>query len=348
MSSAPAPVSVTGQQRPARPARIVSAAIGALAVAALAAGCQVAGAQPASPDGTVTLTVAATPGVDDAPLYLALKDGLFQSAGLNVKIHSYQSVSQELQALTSGQVDVAAGDYADFFYAEYQRADLRVVADGYHAAPGVMEVLTLPNSGITTPQDLEGKTIGTTEPQLIPVQKNAPVPVPYSLETIATQSVLDNDGVNLAHIMWKPLPTGDLINALADHQVNAILIQEPYIYEAESSLGAIEVLDSCSGATASLPLSGYFADGSFARKNPDALQDFRSALQRAQADAALPGPVEAVLAQHSGMSMETASLVTVGDYPTSLDAASLQRVADLMFSFGVLQRTLNVAGMTGP
>ena len=331
----------------------MSAAIGALAVAALAAGCQVAGAQSASPGGTVTLTVAATPGIDDAPLYLAVKNGLFKSAGLDVRIHSYQSVSQELQALTSGRADVAAGDYADFFYAQAtSRADLRVVADGYHAAPGVMEVLTLPSSGITTPQDLEGKTIGTTEPQLIPVQKG--VPVPYSLETVATQSVLDNDGVNPAQlpadrqVKWRPMPSANLINALANHQVNAILIQEPYIYEAESRLGAIEVLDSCSGATASLPLSGYFALGSFAHKNPDALQDFRSALQRAQAAAVQPGPVEAVLAQHSGMSMETASLVTVGAYPTSLDAASLQRVADLMFSFGVLVRTLNVAGMTGP
>jgi NitT/TauT family transport system substrate-binding protein len=323
----------------------VSAAIGALAVAALATGCQVAGAQPASPDGTVTITVAATPGIDDAPLYLATKNGLFTSAGLVVKIKPYQSVSQELQALTQGQVDVAAGDYVDFFYAQAaKRADLRVVADGYHAAPGVMEVLTLPSSGITTPQDLAGKTIGTPEPQLIPVQKN----VPYSLETVATQSVLKNDGVNLTHITWRPLPSGDLISALANRQVQAILIQEPYIYKAESQLGATEVLDSCSGATASLPLSGYFALGAFAHKNLDALQDFRSALQGAQADAVQPGPVEAVLAQHSGMSMDIASLVTVGAYPTSLDAASLQRVADLMFSFGVLGRTLSVAGMTGP
>ena len=144
MSPAPANVSVTCHQRRARPARIVSAAIGALAVAALAAGCQVAGAQSASPGGTVTLTVAATPGIDDAPLYLAVKNGLFKSAGLDVRIHSYQSVRQELQALTNGQADVAAGDYADFFYAQAtSRADLRVVADGYHAAPGVMEVVTL-------------------------------------------------------------------------------------------------------------------------------------------------------------------------------------------------------------
>lgn len=335
---------VTCHQRPARPSRTVSAAIGALAAAALAAGCSVAGASPEGPAGTVTVTVAATPGVDDAPLYLAVKDGSFKSAGLDVSIKHYQSVGQELQALAGGKVDIAAGDYVDFFWEEANsRLNLRVVADGYHAAPGVMEVLTLPGSSITTPQDLEGKTIGTPEPQVIPVQKG----VPYSLETVATQSVLGNDGVNTA-VRWKPLPSGDLLKALSDRQVSAILVQEPYIYEAESRLGAVEVLDSCSGATASLPLSGYFATGAFAHKNADALKDFRSALERAQAAAVQPGPVEGVLAHDSGMSMETASLVTIGAYPTSLDAASLQRVADLMFNFNVLSRTLNVAGMVGP
>ena len=350
----PATVSfpVTCHQRPARPSRSVSAAVGALAAAALAAGCSVAGASPGTPAaGTTTITVAAAPGVDDAPLYLAVKDEIFQSAGLNVKITSYQSVSQELQALADGKVDVAAGDYVDFFYAEaHSKLNLRIVADGYHAAPGVMEVLTLPGSGITAPQQLEGKTVGTPEPQVIPVQKDAP----YSLETVATQSALENDGVNLAQlpndrqVKWRPMPSADLINALADHQVSAILVQEPYIYEAESRLGAVEVLDSCSGATASLPLSGYFATGSFAHKNPDAVEDFRSALQRAQAAAVQPGPVEDMLAHNSGMSMETASLVTIGAYPTSLDAASLQRVAGLMFNFSVLGQTLNVAGMVGP
>jgi len=348
MRPAPAHVPVACDRGPARPSRVVSAAVGVLAVAALAAGCQTAGAgSGTSAAGGSTITVAAAPGVDDAPLYLAFKNGTFASAGLNVRIVSYPSVGQELRALANGTADIAAGDYVDFFYAEANnsRLNLRIVADGYHAAPGVMEVLTLPSSGITTPQGLEGKTIGTTEPQVIPVKNG----VPYSLETVATQSVLENDGVDSARqVKWEPLPSGDLITALEDHQVNAILVQEPYIYEAESRLGAIEVLDSCSGATASLPLSGYFALGSFASKNPDALEDFRSALQRAQAAAALPGPVENVLARESGMNMETASLVTIGDYPTSLNAASLQRVAGLMFSLGTLQRTLNVASMVGP
>jgi NitT/TauT family transport system substrate-binding protein len=346
MRLAPAYLPVTRCLRPARPLRAMSAAMAVLAVTALAAGCQAGSGPGTSAAARAAITVAAIPGVDDAPLYLAAKNGAFRNAGLDVTIRPYQSVSKELQALQSGHVDVAAGDYADFFYAQAtsRRADLRIVADGYHAAPGVMEVLTRPGLGISTPQDLARKTIGTAEPQVIPIQNGAP----YSLETIATESVLQNDGVNPATVRWKPLPAGDLISALSRHEVSAILVQEPYILEAESQLGAFEVLDSCSGATASLPLSGYFTVKSFAGKYPAALREFRSVLQQAQTNAVLPGPLHAVLAEDSGMSMQVASLVTIGAYPTSLDPASLQRVVGLMFSSDVLTSTFDVTPMVLP
>src|SRR6266849_5931302 len=40
----------------------------------------------------------------------------FGRHGLDVTITNYTSVEQEIQALSSGRADVAAGDYADFFY----------------------------------------------------------------------------------------------------------------------------------------------------------------------------------------------------------------------------------------
>ena len=336
-----ASVQVT-RRRLARPSRLASAAIAALAATALVAGCDTGSGSGSSAATTASITVAAVPGPGDAPLYVAASHGgLFSKAGLKVTIEPYPSVSKALQALEAGHVDVAAADYADFLYAaaSTRRTDLRIVADGYHAAPGVMEVLARPDSGITSPRQLVGKTIGTPEPSGIPFRTGAP----YSLETIATQSVLQSDGVDPAQVKWKPLPQASLINALADHQVDAILVQEPYILQAESRLGAIEVLDSCSGATASLPLSGYFSVASYAHQAPAALRAFRSALQQAQANAVLPGPVHAILASHTGMSMQSASLITLGSYPTSLDPAGLQRVADLMFSFGVLVTTYEVA-----
>jgi NitT/TauT family transport system substrate-binding protein len=335
----------------ARPARTAFAVLASIAALPLAVACQSSGtASDTSAAGTVTIRVAAAPGAEDAPLYVAAKNGgLFSREGLKVTIASYPSVKAELQALKKHQVDVAEGDYADFFYtaATSKKLGLRVVADGYHAAPGVMEVLAAPSSHITTPQDLAGKTVGVVKPQLLPVVK--PVPgqpaQPYSLEMMATQSVLQSEGVDLTKMRWVSLPAGQLVSALARHKVDAIVAQEPYILDAEKSLGAIEVLDSCSGATDSLPLSGYFTVQSFAQEHPEALQDFRSALEQAQANAVLPGPVRAVVAHYPGMSTQNASLITIGVYPTSLTADNLQRVANLMFNAGVLVKAFDVSSL---
>ena len=222
-----ASVQVT-RRRLARPSRLASAAIAALAATALVAGCDTGSGSGSSAATTASITVAAVPGPGDAPLYVAASHGgLFSKAGLKVTIEPYPSVSKALQALEAGHVDVAAADYADFLYAaaSTRRTDLRIVADGYHAAPGVMEVVARPDSGITSPRQLVGKTIGTPEPSGIPFRTGAP----YSLETIATQSVLQSDGVDPAQVKWKPLPQTGLINALADHQCHGHRRREPGI-----------------------------------------------------------------------------------------------------------------------
>jgi NitT/TauT family transport system substrate-binding protein len=322
---------------------VVSLAIAALTIIPLAAGCRFGGASAGQPVQHATITVAAIQGVDNAPLYIAARNGTFRRAGLDVRIRTYQSVSDELKAVSNGKIDIAAGDYVDFFsmVSKTKRPFLSIVADGYHAAPGVMEVLTYPGSGVTTPRSLMHHTVGTPIPQGIPISGAKP----YSLETLATDSVLTNDGVDPTKVTWKPMDESKLIGALKTHQVAAILVEEPYIFQAESSLGAVAVLDSCSGATANLPLSGYFATTSYVHKHQAALSEFRSALQHAQEGAVLPGPVRAQLATDPTMNMQSASLVTIGSYPTSLNAASLQRVADLMFNSEMLTHFLNVAGL---
>jgi NitT/TauT family transport system substrate-binding protein len=325
--------------------RVLPLAIAALAVVPLAASCQGSGSSGNQASGHATLTVAATPGVDTAPLFIGIKNGAFSRAGLTIKVRSYGSVAAELQALGKGDVDIAAGDYVDFF-AQVANAPhlLSIVADGYHGGPGVMEVLTLPNSGISTPQDLAGKTIGTTGAQGI----KAGGAIPYNIDTLATQSVLQNDGVNLSKVRWKPMQPGQLIHALSSGQVPAILVEEPLIYEAESRLGAVPVVDSCSGATANFPLSGYFATHGFARQSEHAINTFRRVLDRVAVAAAVPGPVRAEIASEPHMGMDTASLVTIGTYPTTVSAASLKRVAQLMFSFEMLNHGIDVGKLIAP
>jgi NitT/TauT family transport system substrate-binding protein len=314
--------------------------------AALAvSGCSISGAENS---GSGQLTVGIVPGIDNSPLMVGLQEGLFRDHGLNVVIQDFPSLKSEFQALKSGNLDIAAGDYADFFYEQATNmASLHLVADGYDAATGVMEVLTLPTSKITTLQGLKHKVVATPEPQLIP-SFNGPYTsdiVPYSIETLATESVLQSDGVPPASVKWKPTPVKDMIKELGSGQVSAILATEPYVIAAESQLGAVEVVDSVSGPTASLPLSGYFSLAAYADAHHAQLQQFQAALGSAQSDAATGGPLQSMLPHFTGMTAQDAALETLGSFPTSLSVGQVQRVADLMYDAGVISSPLNVSRM---
>jgi NitT/TauT family transport system substrate-binding protein len=346
MRLVPAPDQARWGGRAGRPGRRAAGVAAAAAGLILVAGCHVPGFSSSAaggPTASGTITVAAPPGVADAPLYIGIRDGLFSRAGLTVHVVSGTSVPQEVRALRNGKADIAFGDYANMFFAQEQHPTphLLTVADGYDAGPNVMEVLTLPGSGITTPSDLANKTIGTGPPQGMPTNK----PQPYSIDTLATWSVLTSDNVDAATIHWAPMATSGLIGALQSHQVDAILATEPTIYAAESQLGAVPVLDACTGATANLPLDGYFSTSSYAGKNQAVITAFRAALAKAQAQAGMAAPLQAALTKSVGLKAQAAAMVTVGTYPTTLSAANLQRVVNLMFTFSALPQTFNVSSI---
>jgi NitT/TauT family transport system substrate-binding protein len=307
-----------------------------LSVALAAAGCHVPGtsAPSALPPGQ-TLTVAVVPGVETVPLMVAVRDGLFSQQGIRVTVHDYPSVDAAYSALTHGKADVAAGDYTSFFYAIATRqARLRLIADGYDAGPGVMQVLTLPSSGINSPQDLADTVVATPPAQ----------DARYSTDTLAAETVLQSDGVNPGDVSWREIPEGQMLTALKDHQVSAIVATEPLIIQAETQLGAEEVLDACSGVTASLPLSGYFSTASFARQHGAALLAFRAVLTTAQSESGQLSNVQSVL-RGEHMAALYADLVDVGQYPTFLNVGQVQRVADLMYDSGMITTPVSVQGL---
>jgi NitT/TauT family transport system substrate-binding protein len=333
--------------RVGRPGRRAAGVAATAAGLILVTGCHVPGfssSTAAGPTASGTITVAAAPGVPDAPLYIGLKEGLFSKVGLTVHVVSAPSVPVEVAALRKGTADIAFGDYANMFYAQEQRSapHLLAVADGYDAGPNVMEVLTLPGSTIVTPTDLENKVIGTAQSQGIPTHNAKNQSQPYSIDTVATWSVLTSDNVQVGRIAWDPMPASKLIGALQSHQVDAILATEPTIYQAESQLGAVPVLDACTGATANLPLDGYFTTSSYAKRNPQVVAAFAGALAKAQAQAGMAAPLETALTTSAGLEPQAAAMVTLGTYPTTLSAPNLQRVVNLMFNFGALPKQFNV------
>jgi len=319
----------------------------AILLAAVVTGCHVPGT---GASGTNQVTVGVVPGIDNAPLSVGVANGIFDQHGLHVTVKNFTSLKDELAAAGTGEIQVAGGDYTDFLYAQatgkVKNGGLRFVADGYDAAPNSLAILSKPGkAAITSPQQLAGKVVATSQAQVIPLGNT---PSPYNGPTLAAQQVLRNVGVSPSSVTWKQMPPADEVDALASGQggVRAILVGEPYILQAEEKLGAVEVTDVSTGVTAGLPLSGYFTPAGFADKNPSTITAFQAALAQAQADCAQRGLAQAELPKLTKMSADDASLVTLGTYPTSVNAGQVQRVATLMYEAGMISTPLSVSAIT--
>jgi NitT/TauT family transport system substrate-binding protein len=312
--------------------------------AVLATSCHVpgTGGSGTSTTGSGSITVAVVPGIDNAPLQVAVQDGLFRQHGLSVTIRPYGSLSQVIAALKSGQATIAGGDYTDFFDAQSRGAvSLSLIADGYDAVANSMAILTLPRKGwnITAAQDLQGKTVASPPAQGIPIQPG----LPFNMPTLAAEQVLQSDGLSPSSVKWQQTSPANMLAELNSGQVRAILATEPYIFEAEEKFGATEVVDASSGVTGNLPLSGYFSLSSYAKQQPANVEAFRAALSQAQTNASMGGQVQAVLPQYAGITHQQAAMVTLGSYPTALSVGQVQRVVSLMVDAGMMPTQLSLS-----
>jgi ABC-type nitrate/sulfonate/bicarbonate transport system substrate-binding protein len=299
-----------------------------------------------SPPPDLVLRVAAVPGIDNANLYLAEHGGYFKRAGVTVRIDSgFSSVRAEIGALGAGTVDVIAADYGDMFYDEATlKHPYRLLADGYDAAPGVVEILTLPGSHITNPGQLAGLTIPVPNSE----QVKAPTGDPRTLAVASAVSVLQSDGVNLAAVNWDPMPQQQEIKELFAHQAQAILVTGIDVYLAQEE-GAVELVDACSGPTSGRPLDGFFATTAWLRdgNNAIAAKAFQRGIYSADAAASMPGPIQGVLHTYVGLTKEEADLVTTGTYPLSTITANIQRSAELLWNEGTIPVDVDVDAMVG-
>jgi NitT/TauT family transport system substrate-binding protein len=168
------------------------------------------------------------------------------------------------------------------------------------------------------------------------------------LGELTTRSVLDTAGVQQNKIQFTTVGFNDMITALQNRTVDAAFMVEPFITRAEQQLGATILTDAARGATQEFPMTGYASSKKFADANPATMAAFRHTLQQAQEQASDRLKVQSVLKDYAGVDAGTADLISVGNFPTTLNAVRLQRVADMMETSGMLQNRLDAQSMLPP
>src|ERR1700722_13706635 len=299
-----------------------------------------------SPNGLekTTLNVAVVPAVDSAGFFVALHEGLFAKQGLNVHYTPAVSSDVVIDQQIAGKFDITGGNYVSYIqHYVGQHQPLEIVAEGSVMQQGTQAIYTMPGSKIKTLSELKGHTLGI----------NAPLNINYLLAA----SVLTENGVKLTQVNFpaKPIPFPTMAAQLAAGTIDAAAMPEPFATSAEQKYGAVELADLNQGATEQFPIQGYVVTKAWAQQNPGTLRAFITALTQGQEP---PAPSRSSVEQ----AMETtnggppngqippivASVMAVNIYPTAIDRVRIQRVADVMFQFGLLHTRFNVTPMIGP
>jgi NitT/TauT family transport system substrate-binding protein len=319
-------------------ARRVAALGSAVAVlGGVLAGCtgSVADGQSVASRGLTHVNVGVLPITDDAPVYVALQHGLFDAHGLEVTPVILNSGEQATSELSSGQLQFAFSAYVSTILAASRGAQLQVVADGAQTLPNTNDLMVARNSRIRNVAQLRGKIIA--------------VNALGNVGTLMTDATLRAAGVPINSVHYKVVPFPAMAAALAAGTVDAAWMAEPFVTESGEDIGAEELADTASGPMADFPIAGYATLRSYAQVNDAVVAEFTAALVQAQAMSANRSVVEQAIATYiTGPTPGLVAAVQLDQYPTMLNRARLQRVADLMLSAGLLSHRFDVSQLLSP
>jgi NitT/TauT family transport system substrate-binding protein len=303
------------------------------ASAALAVGCSSnTGAADDSALSQQNITVAASPQVDLAGLYIAQDDGLFAKQGLHVTIEDLPS-SQVVAAQLKGQVEISAQSYLPYIEAQAAGARFRILAEASTLKPGTRALVVTASSHITSVAGLARQKIGVNGTN--------------SIGTLLTSALLQENGISPRKVQFITDPNGypAMPGQLQTGSWGAALLAEPYVTIAEQDHGDQELADMDQGATENLPMDGYVATQAWAEEHPQTAAAFVRAIQEGQAIADTEPPVvRAAIAKADDLPSVVTVVMALPGFPTGpVNAQNIERVAEVMLEFGVLGKQYGAA-----
>jgi len=173
-----------------------------LVLVAAACGGSASGGTPSPTQ--VNLVLDWVPNPDHVGIYSAIDRGAFARRGLTVEPHPPSGVSDPITLVAAGRADVGVSYEPELFFAQEHHAPVAAVATVVPTA--LASIIASGSSGIRTPADLRGKTIGVDGTQSTAA----------FVARVLASAGLGPDDVHLVDVKFNQVP------ALLGHKVDAV------------------------------------------------------------------------------------------------------------------------------
>jgi NitT/TauT family transport system substrate-binding protein len=305
--------------------------LGAVLLLAVTA-CGGGGAAPGAQAGpSLTAPVAIKVGdVEGAPasfVAFGVQKGIFAEHQLNVELVVQQGGAAIIPNLMSGEMQIGGSNVVSILLARGTGLPMKIIAPGTAVGSDpntdFSAVIVAPDSPLTTPKDLAGKTIAVN------TLKN--------VSEVALKASLEANGVDITAIKLLELPFPSMLGAVQKHQVDAAFVIEPFVTMARSQ-GARLLVRPYVQAKANLGVGTYSATEQYIQQNPAVIKAFQAAAaQTAKYITEHPDEYRAALPTIAKLSPDLAPTVNIPVWGERVDIESLRFLGDKMMSYGLLR-----------
>lgn len=270
------------------------------------------------------------PLVHTATAVHAEEAGLFEDEELDVELAATPGGAQAIPSLVAGDYDVTYANYTSAILAAQQGLPLVFVA-GNDVGSTDHGIFVAADSPIEVVADLAGRTFAVNNLQ--------------NIGTIAIKAQLEDAGVDPDTVELVEMPYPDMQAALERGDVDAIWQVEPFQASAQAA-GFRKIGDLFAGPVEGMPVAGWVTTKEFAGEQADDLDALRAALAasadelRDQRDALVQ-----LVPTYTEVDAAVVEAVELPEWNAELQEEELQRTADLMLEYGIIDEAFDVGTM---
>jgi ABC-type nitrate/sulfonate/bicarbonate transport system substrate-binding protein len=281
-----------------QPLKIISAHMAVALLAAAGASCSAAGYT-----GVETIRLGTLALETSTLIFVADNQNYFSQNGLDIEFHYYDTGLLAINALLSGDVDIASpvGEYA-FVGKIFDKHPVKTI--GALDKTDYQKLAARKDRGIANPSDLKGKKVGVirnTQQEYYLIQ------------------FLEINGLGLSDVELVGVTAAESVDAIVSGRVDAVMMVPPYTTEAMEKLG--DKLKIWPAQSLQLTQQLIICQAGWLAENPDLAERFLDSLEKAQSYLSrFPGQAKQIVKERLSLGDDdTARIWSENEFGLSLE-----------------------------